>query len=259
MLDAFSTPAGERLALTLLHFLWQGTAIAAVTFAVLGLARPRQSHVRYAVTLAALGASAIVPLITFATVSPPPETAAAHHREAAVEAALTDAAVEAYVELEEAARGVPQTPNAAEQSASRTNIETAAVPTDTLAPVRPWILTGWLCGVLAFSLRLAAGALALEWLTRRGSALPERWRGTVERFRRRLGLRRAPRMLVSSSVGEALAAGLWRPVVVLPAAWLARLPAEVIEAVIAHELVHIRRRDAWVNLFVRAVETVLFY
>ena len=47
--------------------------------------------------------------------------------------------------------------------------------------------------------------------------------------------------------------------IILPAAWLMELSSDVLEAVIAHELSHIRRWDLWVNLFQRFVETLFFY
>ena len=53
--------------------------------------------------------------------------------------------------------------------------------------------------------------------------------------------------------------GILRPMVLLPAAWIAEMPPEILEAVIAHELAHIRRRDLWATFFQRLVETLLFY
>ena len=53
--------------------------------------------------------------------------------------------------------------------------------------------------------------------------------------------------------------GFLRPMVLLPAAWLVEMPPAMLEAVIAHELAHIRRFDLWVNLFQRLLETLLFY
>jgi beta-lactamase regulating signal transducer with metallopeptidase domain len=40
---------------------------------------------------------------------------------------------------------------------------------------------------------------------------------------------------------------LLRPIVLLPVAWLVEMSPEVLEAVIAHELAHIRRFDLWFN------------
>jgi hypothetical protein len=47
--------------------------------------------------------------------------------------------------------------------------------------------------------------------------------------------------------------------VLLPVTMLTQLPPEMLEAIIAHELAHIRRLDLWVNLMQRVVETLLFY
>jgi len=47
--------------------------------------------------------------------------------------------------------------------------------------------------------------------------------------------------------------------VLLPASILTGTPPEMLDAIIAHELAHIRRLDLWVNLLQRIVETLLFY
>jgi predicted nucleic acid-binding Zn-ribbon protein len=56
-----------------------------------------------------------------------------------------------------------------------------------------------------------------------------------------------------------VSAGWWRPVVLLPTGLLARMPVDLIEALLAHELAHIRRHDYLVNLLQNAIEAVLFY
>jgi outer membrane protein TolC len=47
--------------------------------------------------------------------------------------------------------------------------------------------------------------------------------------------------------------------VLLPASWISELPSEVLEAVIAHELAHLRRWDLPINFTQRVVETLLFF
>jgi len=68
-----------------------------------------------------------------------------------------------------------------------------------------------------------------------------------------------PLVFVSRQVSEAMAVGLLRPLVLIPAAWVTELPLPMLEAVIAHELAHLRRRDLWINLLQRLAETLLFY
>jgi hypothetical protein len=68
-----------------------------------------------------------------------------------------------------------------------------------------------------------------------------------------------PRVFLSRAVSEALVVGFWRPIVLVPAAWASDMPLVVLEAIVAHELAHIRRFDLWVNLLQRLVEALLFY
>ena len=53
--------------------------------------------------------------------------------------------------------------------------------------------------------------------------------------------------------------GWLRPVVLMPASALIGLGADQIEALLAHELAHIRRNDYLVNLFQTAAETLFFF
>ena len=56
-----------------------------------------------------------------------------------------------------------------------------------------------------------------------------------------LGFRSVPRIFVTKRIQEAVVAGFFRPMILLPAAWLMELSPDVLEAVIAHELSHLRR------------------
>jgi beta-lactamase regulating signal transducer with metallopeptidase domain len=53
--------------------------------------------------------------------------------------------------------------------------------------------------------------------------------------------------------------GWLRPVILVPASALTGLSAEQLEALLAHELAHIKRYDYLINLIQTAVETLLFY
>jgi hypothetical protein len=54
-------------------------------------------------------------------------------------------------------------------------------------------------------------------------------------------------------------AGWWRPIVLVPAALATGMPTHLLEALLAHELAHIKRHDYLVNLAQGAIEIVLFY
>jgi hypothetical protein len=75
----------------------------------------------------------------------------------------------------------------------------------------------------------------------------------------RMGVRRTVSYCQSYLIGAPSVIGWFRPVVLLPASALTGLAPSQIEAIIVHELAHIRRLDAFVNLFQIGMETVLFY
>jgi beta-lactamase regulating signal transducer with metallopeptidase domain len=66
-------------------------------------------------------------------------------------------------------------------------------------------------------------------------------------------------LLVSAMVQVPTVMGWLRPVVLMPAGALMGLPGEQVEALLLHELAHIRRADYLVNLVQSAVEALLFY
>ncbi len=66
-------------------------------------------------------------------------------------------------------------------------------------------------------------------------------------------------VLLVERLPQALASGVLRPVILLPAAWVSQLDGVVLEAVIAHELAHLRRWDLAINWVQRVVEAVLFF
>jgi hypothetical protein len=84
-------------------------------------------------------------------------------------------------------------------------------------------------------------------------------RKVCEELQRRLGLTRVVRYAQCQWLDAPAVIGWSRPVVFLPLSALTGLSPEQLEAVIAHELAHIKRFDSFVNAFQVVVETLLFY
>src|SRR5439155_15282358 len=109
-------------------------------------------------------------------------------------------------------------------------------------------------------LRLLTGWLWVQRLRTRGVAPADAdFRRMASRLSRRLRITRVVTLLDSSLVDVPTVIGFLRPVVLLPVTALAGLTSQQIEAILAHELAHIRRHDYLVNLLQTLVETVLFY
>ena len=73
-IELFSQPAWARLALTLLHFLWQGLAVVAIVALAARLLKLRHGPPRYAAYLACMLVMAACPVVTFLVVEVPPAT-----------------------------------------------------------------------------------------------------------------------------------------------------------------------------------------
>jgi beta-lactamase regulating signal transducer with metallopeptidase domain len=280
--DVLSGAGWERLALSLLHFLWQGAVVAGVLVLALRLFRLRRGSQRYAAYLAALGLMAACPLMTHAVLvarrpTPPPAVGlvptptvtgmdrrdvgpperdpgrARSVRVAPVAVGTDDGMEDGSGRPVSTARlgPAPVGPAAAPRE--------DAAGTRSLRTLLGWVTLAWLGGVAVLSFRLLLSCVGvLRW--KHGAApLPEAFQALVRRLARRMGHVSRLRVLVSQRVPEALTAGLLRPVVLVPAAMLAGTSPGVLEAVLAHELAHIHRLDLWVNLLQRVVETLLFY
>ncbi|NOX56225.1 MAG: M56 family metallopeptidase, partial [Planctomycetes bacterium] len=129
--------------------------------------------------------------------------------------------------------------------------------------LRPWlgrIVLAWCLGVLLFAQRPLLGWWTARRLRRVGvSPVSEAVRKLLQRSARRLGVRRAVVALQSTLVRVPVAVGHFRPVILLPASLITGLPPDQLEAILAHELAHIRRHDYLVNLLQTLAETFFFY
>ena len=129
-----------------------------------------------------------------------------------------------------------------------------------IEPVLPAAVAVWLVGVLLLSARLVAGYVGIERLKRQATRqIDPRLSDRVLALSGRLGLGRPVRVLESAAVQIPTVVGWLRPVILLPAAVISGLPVTHLDAVVAHELAHIRRHDYLVNAAQAVIETLLFY
>ncbi|BDU71322.1 M56 family metallopeptidase [Mesoterricola silvestris] len=222
MSTAALAPWLQAFAWGLVHFLWEGALIGCATFLALRFAHRPQT--RYLV--ACLGLLAMVLAFLATVVAARPETLA-------IEPATTFSGVVTVVP-----------PDLRERLHSRL----------------PWILLAWSAGSGALALRLAAGLL---WLygpcLRKARPAPASLEVDLERLRAAFRHARPVRLLVSDLVDSPLVVGFWRAVILVPAAALLALPEASLEAVLAHELAHIKRQDFLLNFLQNVAEVVFFF
>ncbi|HKW01684.1 MAG TPA: M56 family metallopeptidase, partial [Vicinamibacterales bacterium] len=127
-------------------------------------------------------------------------------------------------------------------------------------PLTNIVLAIWMIGVIALSIRLLGGWLTARRVTRRQRRpVTAEIQAMAARLAERLALRRVVDVVESAGVAVPIMVGWLKPVIVLPTSVISGFTPEQVEALIVHELAHIRRNDYLVNLLQAAVETVLFY
>lgn len=235
LLSTLSNGFVPSLGWTLLNFVWQGALIgcaAAVLLVALRNARPER---RYAVACLALLLCVVWPVADFVTML------------------LDDRSVEG-------ARVLPLS------SAPAAVLRDAVGLVAWLQQHLDWIVGAWAACAAALGLRMALGLVWVKRATvgragspRTGSDEERAWQTKLAQLAARCGIDRKVRLRIVDSLASPVTAGWWRPVVLVPAALVTGMPPQLLEALLAHELGHVRRHDYLVNLVQNVIEALLFY
>jgi lipopolysaccharide transport protein LptA len=225
-LELSSVLAGD-IGWTLVHFLWQGMAMALLLQAILPFCR--SAVARHNWSLGMLAAMCLAPVITFlwrhgdgrAAPASVATTFASHNLTIAVSGGFAPASV-----------SVPWT---------------------------GWLVGFWLAGIALLSLRALGGLVLAQGLRRNGWALPDDLLQRCHNLQRRLAVSLPVRFLLSRHVAVPVVVGWLSPVILLPVSAIMGLAPQQLDALILHELAHIRRLDMFINLFLIMAETILFY
>ncbi|WP_426059655.1 M56 family metallopeptidase [Hymenobacter sp. B1770] len=292
-LENFVSPALMRaLGWTLVHSLWQGALVAAVLAGALLLLRRQRAEVRYVASAGALGVVVALAGITFGLYFTAGTSTDALLKPSSLKPTLvlplktekarpvtpshsvylatlgTGTPPIGRARTAEEAPGAPATAplQAAPDRSGAREASGAAAISWLAAGLRyfdhhlPLLVVAWLLGLLAMSLRMLGGLLYVERLRRyRVRPLNAAWQARFAALAARSGVRRPVALLESALVQVPLVVGHLRPVVLLPLGVVAGLSPASLEAILAHELAHVLRRDYLVNLLQTVAEVLFFY
>lgn len=239
----------ERIGWMLVHFLWQGIAVAALMWCVLKVLRRSSANVRYITPCAGLVLMIAAPVVTFMITG-------ADTNVAAVPMAPSAEPVE------------PITTTVQTPTIIKSSIEPIELPkpsffeslTAKLETVLPYCVVGWFVGVAVLSVWYLGGWCQLQKLRRIGTkAVSDCIEANASLLAQRLGIRRAVQIVESALVQVPTVIGWLKPVILLPASALTGLDEIQLTAMIAHELGHIKRCDYLVNIIQTVVEILGFY
>jgi TonB family protein len=231
MIDFACLPLLRAMGWTLVHSLWQGALLALLAAAALHLARYRSAELRYVI---ASGTLALLVFFVFGTL--------------------------AWISSGGDLIAVPEPLLIAPVGEGRGPVTWLYWLHTTLRPWVPWFCMAWIFGL---SLRLVQLGRSMAWLY--GPCLgslqppPAHWLARFEALRVRSRVRIPVRLGLSDRVDSLVVLGWLKPVVLVPAAALMALSPEGLEALLAHELAHVRRGDFLANVVQTFAEALLFY
>jgi|GEM_PF-539162 len=246
-LETVLSPALVRaLGWTIVHSLWQGAVVGLALVGLLLVLRRHSAQVRYNVACVALATMVGLALATF---------------------------VRHYTIALANPETVATAANAAEAVSSDFLQRSAVVPSAEAIPaggVQSWlqyfdhnlplIVAAWLLGLLAMTLRLLGGLAYVQRLRHyRVQPLAAHWNERLETLSAKAGLNRTVTLLESALVKAPLVAGHLKPVILLPLGTVLGLTPAQLEAILAHELAHIARRDYLMNILQSIAEILFFY
>jgi beta-lactamase regulating signal transducer with metallopeptidase domain len=235
----------ESLGWTLLHFCWQAAAIVLVYWLADAVLSKARSQTRYVLALGTMLLMFVSALLTLAY----EETQAGLSASPSAFSSPTWRTIGSSVSSDLAPLAGLKTAGATTQPAKLH-----------ISRFLPWLDVAWLLGVACLSMRTIGGWRLIQRLRR--SALvqaPEAVYANFLRLRERLGITRQVSLRIAEHIQGPLAIGIVRSLIILPAAALMALSPEQLEAVLAHELAHVRRADYLWNLIQTMVETLFFF
>ena len=227
---------------TLLYSLWQGILLAVTAGLIIVCTRKAASALRYNLLVLALLLFAVSVAITFAvSLTPPPDVAHITQPSRKMNYTVVAATSPALV------TAAPKPVFTDQVSAYLNNHHNT-------------IVLVWFLIICARSLQLGIGLYGTYLLRRvRASAAKDHWPERMQQLAAALGLRQTIVLLESGLAKTPLIIGHMKPVVLVPLGLLTALAPAEVEAILIHELAHIKRRDYLVNLLQNLLEVALFF
>ena len=233
--DILPTDIASTLGWTLIHNIWQSAVILVTLFVFKKLFRTEKAHINYLLNVLGLISIFSWSLYTF----------------------LSKITINNHPMVREFVDSVGALSITA-------NLDTSTSGNSSLleifAPYLPLVSTIWILCVALLLVRTWISLLLVQRLKSRNTFLPNYdWSIRLGTLIEKMNLNKQVRLLESSSISVPMVIGHIKPVILVPIGMLTGLDTNQVEAILAHELAHIKRHDYLVNILQSIVESFFFY
>ncbi|MFK7846997.1 MAG: M56 family metallopeptidase [Rhodothermales bacterium] len=248
-LEILQHPFVDRVGVALIHFIWQGALVAGLLAIMLRLLKNGSLQVKYTCCSIALLLMFLLPVSTVVQTYLSPRAQQASQQIVLVPSHVSETSTAPAVNEKEKA-----------PAPVITSVKIFDVMSFMLSRWQSAAVVVWLLGLTFFSLKMMAGLWTIHRLRTNSVTLQhEEIETQFIDLLASFDIRKPIRLSVSHQIRQPLLIGWLKPVVLLPVSILTALPIEQVEAILAHELAHVRRHDYLVSLLQSLMEVLFFY
>lgn len=245
----WNDPVVEGLGWALVHFCWLAAALVGAAAGTLLLLRRRRPFARYRAGVCWYSLVALVPILLVARLLSTP--AGWDPDAVGLPANFASGILNATTHQPLTQLHAPLPDFGASASTGAMHL---------VADAAPWLFIAWIVAAIGLcALKLAAWAVMRSQIRASQQPCPPELQRRLESIRQRMNVPGNVRFVVSAMTEVPATAGARRPIVLLPPQVLDRLTADHIEAIVAHELAHVLRRDYAVNLLQSFGDAAMFF
>ena len=231
----------QAISWTLIHSVWQGILLSLLAAAVILFTKRNSPSLRYNLLTGCLLAFVITVSVTLCL------------------QIQSNTAISASTQINNAGNStqvitiMPGASNSISMSISRHAI-------NFLNAYSGWIALAWMVITLLRCLQLSFGLYGLYRLKKvKSSNAGAYWNSRINVLREQMQINKPVRLLQSGLAKVPSAIGYFSPVILFPCGMLTSMTAGEVEAILVHELAHIRRNDFVVNMLQNLVEIIFFF
>lgn len=246
LFNAFPQEVVSAAGWTLLDSLWQGGIISILLYLILYLFRNKSANIKTLVSVAALVLFAAAAVFTYITISSSPNTENSYSA--------------GYNSIHSQMITLTNISDNTQKNIGTLLSSFYYDAKEYFNNYVDYIFTLWLLGLSFFVIRFMGGILLMTRTRKNASLIEEsRWNEYIDKLCRKINLKKKVELGESGSINVPIAMGFFKPVILFPFEILSGLPREQVEAIIAHEIAHIKRYDIFINLFQSAAEIIFFF
>lgn len=225
---------------TLLHSLWQGLIAALLASLVILFTRHAKAATRYNLLLAVFAFQLVAAGITFTMIL----------NRGVASSTVTNAQNVSIV----------QPPAQATDASATLQTGFAERMYNYFNEHAPLIVSIWLFVILLMLIKMMAELAYLQKLRNQKVFQPaDNWNEMVQRLSAELNIRKPVTLLESALAKAPVVIGFFKPAILMPLSVLSNFTPEQVEAILRHELAHIRRNDYIVNMVQSVAEIIFFF